>query len=337
VKVRSVWARIASISYSHQHTFGRSRRLWHRLAGCTGKWGRAVSVNTPATAQACDKRVSQGVEVPESTFSTVSNVKSTISQSYIVDLYAVGAKPNEESTTKLFIHQIRLHGPQGEIVRVWATFDEGALLEAMSTTAFEKTKHRLGTILPSRLLLRMANGALVKSLGKWEGEIEVEGIWVHGLFEVFDSLGAWDFLLGKRLKNALKAVHDYDIDEVTIKGVQRSAVLKNQNHIAEFRKQLKPQITTPVCVVTEEDQQVVEEETPAEINVETTHHNSKLFTRKTQPFKPERVDEILSLVTVGNDLSNDERLKVRNLISSFADILHFQYTRSTKWRGQSTD
>jgi hypothetical protein len=81
-------------------------------------------------------------------------------------LYVVGANLEEgREKTKPFIHQIQLHGPQGEIIRVWATFDEGALMEAMSTTAFEKAKHRLGNLLPSSLLLRMANRNIVRSLG----------------------------------------------------------------------------------------------------------------------------------------------------------------------------
>ena len=78
------------------------------------------------------------------------NVDSTVIEPYIVDLYAMGAKVNKKgkSTTKPFIHQIRLHGPQGEVVRVWATFDEGALIEAMSTASFEKVKHHMGKLLP---------------------------------------------------------------------------------------------------------------------------------------------------------------------------------------------
>lgn len=166
----------------------------------------------------------------------------------------------------------------------------------------------------------MANGTIVKSLGRWEGEIEVEGISVRGAFEVFDSMGAWDFLLGKRLKNTLKAVHDYDVDEVTIKGARGSMVLKNQNYIAEAGKQPKPQIATQICTITEDDQHMDEEELSAEINVETAREDTNLFTRRTHPYKPERVAEVLRLVTIGNDLNKDEQLKVRHLISSFADI-----------------
>jgi hypothetical protein len=40
----------------------------------------------------------------------------------------------------------------------------------------------------------------------------------------------------------------------------------------------------------------------------------------TDPYKPEHVDEILRLVTIGNDLSEDQNIKVCELISLFADV-----------------
>lgn len=253
---------------------------------------------------------------------TVSDVDLTVGESNVVDLYAVGAKIEEEGkTTKPFIHQVRIHGPKGEIVRVWATFDEGALREAMSTTTFEKAKHRMGALLPSGLLLRMANGTIVRSRGRWEGVIEINGTSVKGSFEVFDSMGAWDFLLGKRLKNTFKAVHDYEIDEVTIEGDRGRTVLRNQVQVMEDAKRPKTQVAPTICIVSNEAHEVDEEEAKvAEINVETTQSNKSLFTRKTEPHKPERVAEIQRLVTIGEDLSEEERLKVRQLISSFADI-----------------
>ena len=39
-----------------------------------------------------------------------------------------------------------------------------------------------------------------------------------------------------------------------------------------------------------------------------------------EPHKPERIEEILCLVTIGPDLRDNERLQVRNLIHSFADV-----------------
>ena len=107
------------------------------------------------------------------------DVNVTTPESIIIDLYAVDIRSDEERNvraTKSFIHQIRLHGPQGEVVQVWALFDEGAMREAMSTKMFERVKHRLAQMSPSHIFLRMADGSIVKSLGTWEGEIEVEGV-----------------------------------------------------------------------------------------------------------------------------------------------------------------
>jgi hypothetical protein len=163
----------------------------------------------------------QEVEVIEPAFSTVSNVQTSNFESDIVDLYTADAnlgKGGELSQAKPFIHQVQLHRPQGEIVRVWALFDEGAMREAMSTRNFQESKHRLGTLLPSSLALRMADGSIVKSSGRWEGEIGMKNITVKGAFEIFDSKGNWDFLFGKTLLKAFKAIHDYNTDEVKIEG-----------------------------------------------------------------------------------------------------------------------
>ena len=151
-----------------QHTIRSSGRLWHRLAGCSGKQGRAVGVSTHTTAQIDDKQEERGDIVTELAFSTNSNVDSAVIEPTIVDLYTVGANVNEKgkNNTRPFIHQIQIQGLQGEVVRVWATFDEGALMEAMSTETFEKAKHRMGALAPSSLLLRMVNGTIVRSLGR---------------------------------------------------------------------------------------------------------------------------------------------------------------------------
>jgi hypothetical protein len=291
------------------------------MAGHTGKRGRAVGVSIDTTAQVSSE---QEVEVIEPAFSTVSNVKPTNFESDIVDLYTADAnlgKKGELGQAKPFIHQVQLHGPQGKIVRVWALFDEGAMREAMSTRKFHESKHRLGTLLPSSLALRMADGSIVKSSGRWEGEISVKNITGKGAFEVFDSKGNWDFLFGKTLLKAFKAIHDYNTDEVKIEGVGGLTILKNQVYTMEARKHPKLRATTPpICVVTEEEQHLDGDNPAAEIKVKALQENNNLFTRKTKPHKPERVAEILRLITIGNDLSEDKRLKVQELIRSFADF-----------------
>ena len=48
--------------------------------------------------------------------------------------------------------------------------------------------------------------------------------------------------------------------------------------------------------------------------------NTNIFTRATDPFKPAQVEEIQHLVTIGDDLTADERAQVQLLISEFADV-----------------
>ena len=43
-------------------------------------------------------------------------------------------------------------------------------------------------------------------------------------FEVFDSGGKWDFLFGKTLLEAFKAIHNYGNDEITLHGDNKKAI-----------------------------------------------------------------------------------------------------------------
>ena len=176
----------------------------------------------------------------------------------------------------------------------------------------------------------MANGTIVRSMGRWEGKIEVENVTIQGSFKVFDSLGTWDFLLGKRMKNALKAVHNYEADEVTVKSEGNQTILKNQVHLMEAQRQPDRQEATTICITTEDEQVEDEEDTGVGIDIEELQGNTNLFTRKTKPFKPEQVAEILRLVTIGDDLDEEQKTKVQNLISSYADIFALRYMKSIR-------
>ena len=210
---------------------------------------------------------------------TVSNVLPSTTESDVVELFNIGANEEKGGTgsTKPFWHRVHLYRPQGEVTRVWANIDDGAMREVMSSeTAWE----------PSSQLLRVANGVVIQSEAKWEGEIGVNGIRAKVAFEVFDSGGRWGFLFGKTLLETFKATHDYELDEITISGVGGKTTLSNQT----LTKQ--PLLTFPICVVTE-DLQHDDEEQPSKINVEAFQGNNKLFTRLTDPFKPERVEDLI--------------------------------------------
>ena len=76
----------------------------------------------------------------------------------VIDLYTVGEEDNTWVSLKEkevpFMHWLWLHGPQGEVVRVNALFDGGAMVGVMCSSVFEKIKHRLrGQTKPSGRLL----------------------------------------------------------------------------------------------------------------------------------------------------------------------------------------
>jgi transposase InsO family protein len=284
------------------------------LAGGSGKRGRAVELSANSTTP---ENVGQQNRLLGNTH-TVPSVVPSQQKTNVIELFNIGTSEitKEERETKPFIHQVKFKGPQGEAIRVQANIDDGAMREVMSTTMFQKVKSRLGTTLPSTQLLRVANGTVIKSEARWEGEIEVNGVSTTTTFEVFDSGGRWDFLFGKTLLEAFKAVHDYEQDEIKIQGIGGSTTIRNQ---LKNPNQTQPKIATPICVVTEEPTEE-ENEQLTEVNTEGLRNNTDIFTRMTQPHKPERVQELLRLIKIGDDLSPEQRQQVTELITSFADV-----------------
>ena len=167
---------------------------------------------------------------------TVSDVCKEDVELQVVDLYAVRTESDktQKKGTKPFIHQVKLHGPKGEVVWVWGLFDNGAMVDAMSTETYNRVRHRLTPLGRSSRRLRMANGNIVNPVGCWKGVVELGGATVEGSFEVFDSGGGWDFLFGKTLMTAFEAVHDYAVDEVFIP--RQQLTLQNQHNIAIQRQ-----------------------------------------------------------------------------------------------------
>ncbi|KAG6806815.1 hypothetical protein H0H92_009977, partial [Tricholoma furcatifolium] len=66
--------------------------------------------------------------------------------------------------------------------------------------------------------------------------------------------------------------------------------------------------STPVCVVAEEGPELLEDD--IEIPTEGLGNDS-VFTRRTDPFQPRRVEAVLAAVTIGSDLNPQERRTVK--------------------------
>ncbi|KAJ7432600.1 hypothetical protein B0H11DRAFT_2260315 [Mycena galericulata] len=151
-----------------------------------------------------------------------------LSKSHIVDLYAVGIEEWPRRASVPFICGIEVEGPQGELERIRALEDDGAMVNVMCTLLYEAIKHRIGTLQRSGKILRMANGTLVPSTGYWEGYIRFGGARVWACFEVFPSGGSWSFLFGKPLLESFGAVHDYATDTITVHGEAGLTAVRNQ-------------------------------------------------------------------------------------------------------------
>jgi intracellular sulfur oxidation DsrE/DsrF family protein len=315
----------------------------YRVDRKAGKWGRAVS-NVGDTQAA---REASNVEVVE-VISPAVNVISTVQNDSIIDLYSVG---HEEVTRVMcnngvevpFQNTLHLLGPQGEVVRVAALFDGCAMVSAMCVTVFEKTKHRLGEWRPSDKRLRMGNGTIVPSLAVWKGKMRLGEVTVEGEFEVFDSGSSWAFLLGKPLLRAFRATQEYETDTVSIRdNNNKRAVLLNEikkpraggdrlgvNLTLDVKQcdvtiggssAMNPPPREVPDDITRELPNAHTDTTTFPVNVTITQKvQDPILTREHNPHKAERVARILQEVTIGPDVTQEQRLAVQELLGEFAD------------------
>ncbi|KAF8240926.1 hypothetical protein L208DRAFT_1230714 [Tricholoma matsutake] len=164
---------------------------------------------------------------------------TTQAESHIVDLYCMESNDDETRTT-LFQYTVKLHGPQGEIMRLNSTFDDGAMVNAVDLWTFRTVKHCLEMLGKSNCIMHMADGRLVPSAGTWTGSVTAADVSHRGTFEVFDSNGAWSVLFGKPLLKKFKAVHDYDLDIIRIPKDGNWVMLQNQHKLEGRTQSLFP-------------------------------------------------------------------------------------------------
>jgi hypothetical protein len=254
-----------------------------------------------------DVREDQHLNPTESSQPTANIIRQAINkQCDVVNLYLM----DEESARRMclpFLQNTSFAGLQGEIVRVKALFDEGAMISAMCSATFDKVKHRLGNWAPSSKSLCMANGTIVPSQAKWKGKVMVRGIRTQGEFEVFDSGGGWSFLFGKPMLQAFKAIHDYETDQVQVSGIGGTKILYNHRKWQAAVEEIEEQ---------KEGRQSPSNVAPANL----LQDDNTIFTRISDPFNPKWVAHIVKSVQYGNTLTTDERQQAEALVTQYVDI-----------------
>jgi hypothetical protein len=223
------------------------------------------------------------------------------------------------------LQYVSLKGKQGEAVLVKALFDEGAMVNAMCATAFEQVKSRLRGWGTSLKRLRMANGAVIPSKASWKGEVTIGRIRMEGVFEVFESGGGWEFLLGKPLLRAFRAIHEYETDVVHITGEGGSTIIYNQNQQGDKMKEEKRSLTREVQPQSHNAHLEIRTDQNPSLETSTSVHvisndEEAVFTRTTNPANPKQVAYIVKAVQYGEALNEEERKQVEDLVAKYSDI-----------------
>ncbi|KAF9232043.1 hypothetical protein BU15DRAFT_81671 [Melanogaster broomeanus] len=288
------------------------------------------------------------------------DVSSPLSNHIVTDVYMLDAagKPQVSRTSNPFLTVPCLRGPRGECVRFLAIIDNGAMINAIDTAAYQRIARRINPLSPSDRTLRMADGSLVASTGVWSGMLEWGPIKVSTTFEVFPSGGSWRMLVGKPLLEQVQAVHNYGLDSIALPHNGSVHILRN---FTSFRPLPTPSLPTaisfpsvsrfsstphigqePITVSTVTPRPPIagtQQSKTIELPISNTSiaedlHDigdvfgeppsipaDDIFTRTTAqgPFYPPRVQTIVEMVKYGNDLTQDQHQTLKDLVAEFAD------------------
>src|SRR6266481_2015634 len=108
-----------------------------------------------------------------------------------------------------------------------AVIDGSAMKNTMCTSKWHAQKHRLTPLSPSKVTLSVADNRHIPSEGRWTGIVDVAGTEATQSFEVFNSHGAFQIILGKPWLNYVQAVHRYDTDQITFRAQGLETTISN--------------------------------------------------------------------------------------------------------------
>lgn len=313
-----------------------------------GKWPWALCVDEHQSAQPSGPSIAKQVHAQSihktdrvvpvlcSHLSTCPKPSISVSNTDIVDLYMVRPITQHVPNATPFIHPVHLRTNTGNIdtgsTTMMGLFDSGAMINAVSRTAFERAIPQLGSMLRSYRMLRMANGNLTPSAGRWIGHIQVAAHTVVAEFEIFDHSSGWEVLIGKGLLAQIGAVQDYQADTVLL--TPTGDVLTNHNIIGTPKPSTQPATSAVVQIQQPQGrlgrtarhrqrQQrqlaagLADHQDPPRQAMETPLVAAMEYAG--DRFHPDRIRRILDLVRIGEDLTGHQRQQVTDLIREFAD------------------
>lgn len=212
-------------------------------------------------------------------------------------------------------------GNPGKTIPLTAIVDDGAMVNVIDTTAWGRWGKKLTRLTSSPLTLHMANNKRISSRGRWTGMVTVEGRTVEQHFEVYETNGSFEILLGKPWLIATNANHTYQDDMITLNLdgtttsiTNKAIVCGSEETVNGKAKQSGMDQGERTEVKSGEDAERVD------IRATLPQHPAPPSERTTDPFNPERVAKILNLVEIGPDLSPEQRAAATRLVTNYADI-----------------
>ncbi|QRV93041.1 Retrovirus-related Pol polyprotein from transposon [Ceratobasidium sp. AG-Ba] len=112
---------------------------------------------------------------------------------------------------------------------VWGTVDGGAMLCVLDSTVWAQVEHFLGNLRSSEVVCRMANGTCVPSRGTGTAKIKYKHADWPIRFEVIDSRGAFDLLLGKDWLRTASAMQIFGSDSLSLHTPAGRITVENEN------------------------------------------------------------------------------------------------------------
>ncbi|QRV96443.1 Retrovirus-related Pol polyprotein from transposon opus [Ceratobasidium sp. AG-Ba] len=149
-------------------------------------------------------------------------------------------------------------------IGVMATIDGGAMLCVLDLTVWAEAEQSLGPLEPSHIVCRMANGACVRSRGTGRAWIEVNGVRQQVEFEVLDSRGAFDLLVGKTWLCAASALHNFTNDTLILHSDTGPIVVENQNPALQAQSEQQAPTNEPTTLIQPPPEQYKQQQTTIE-------------------------------------------------------------------------
>ena len=106
---------------------------------------------------------------------------------------------------------------------------DGRIKNTMCMKKWHAQKHRLTPLNPSKVTLSVTHNHHIPSEGRWTGIVDVAGTKAIQSFEVFNSHGAFQIILGKLWLSHIQAVHRYNTDQITFQTQGLEMTINNDN------------------------------------------------------------------------------------------------------------